>query len=230
MPDDQKDPQTMTSSSIPGKGKRRFIKTGISLLALLLVCLLAYTLRTPILSGLAKPLIATDSPLQKADLIFVLNGDYNTRPFYASDLYRQGLSPLALIAQAESSPAELLGLEDNPTHIAVEVMQMKGIPKEAILILKENGPVTSTFDEARALRTYIETHEVHSVILLTSEFHTRRARWVFERELRGLPVRLEVAGAPHIGFDAGSWWQNESGLIYVNNEYIKLLFYWIKYH
>jgi len=219
----------MTSRSTPGKGKKLFVKAGVSLLALLLVCLLAYTLRAPLLSGLAKPLIATDAPLQKADLIFVLNGDYNTRPFYASDLYKQGLAPLVLIAQAESSPAELLGLEDNPTRIAVRVMELKGIPVQNVLVLKENGPVTSTFDEARALRTYVEAHEVHSVILLTSEFHTRRARWVFERELRGLPVRLEVAGAPHIGFNAGNWWQSENGLIYVNNEYIKLLFYWIKY-
>lgn len=229
MPDERKDPQTMTVSSARVKGKRRLVKAGVCVLALLLVCLLAYALRAPLLSGLAQPLIATDSPLQKADLIFVLNGDYNTRPFYASDLYRQGLAPLVLIAQAESSPAELLGLEDNPTQIAVRVMEIKGIPSESVIILKENGPVTSTFDEARALRTYVETHQVHSIILLTSEFHTRRARWVFERELRGLQVRLEVAGAPHIGFDAGNWWQNENGLIYVNNEYIKLFFYWIKY-
>ena len=89
--------------------------------------------------------------------------------------------------------------------------------------------MTSTFDEAAALRIYIESHEIKSVILLTSLFHTRRARWVFEKELNGLPVRLEVAGAPHIGFNAGNWWTSEDGLIYVNNETIKLFFYWFKY-
>jgi uncharacterized SAM-binding protein YcdF (DUF218 family) len=222
-------PQDLPEKPASVKEKRRFNKTGMILLALLLVCLLVFALRVPILTRLADFLVATDTPLQKADLIFVLNGDYNTRPFYASDLYKQGLAPQVVIAQTESSPAERLGLEDNPTQIAVKVMLLKGIPADKILILNKNGPVTSTFDEAAALRSYIESHNIHSVILLTSLFHTRRARWVFEKELSGLPIRLEVAGAPHIGFNAGNWWNYEDGLICLNNEYIKLFFYWIKY-
>ena len=199
------------------------------MLALLLIGLLAYALHAPILTGLADYLIATDTPLDKADLIFVLNGDYDTRPFYASDLFKQNKAPLVAIAQTESSPAELLGLVDNPTQIAIGVLVKEGVPAEDMVVLSKNEPVTSTFDEARALHSYIASHDIHSVILLTSAFHTRRARWIFERELSGLPVKLEVAGAAHIGFNAGNWWNNESGLIYINNEYIKLFFYWIKY-
>jgi hypothetical protein len=44
-----------------------------------------------------------------------------------------------------------------------------------------------------------------------------------------VPVSLEVAGAPHSRFDVSNWWQHEDGLIYLNNEYIKLFFYWFKY-
>lgn len=222
-------PQDPAEKPASGQTRRRFNKAGVILPALLLVCLLIFALRVPILTGLANYLVATDTPLQKADLIFVLNGDYNTRPFYASELYKQGLAPLVVIAQAESSPAEKLGLEENPTQIAVKVMLLKGVPADRILVLEENGPVTSTFDEAAALRSYITSHNIRSVILLTSQFHTRRARWVFEKELSGLPVRLEVAGAPHTSFNAGNWWNVEDGLIYLNNEYIKLFFYWIKY-
>lgn len=214
---------------LPVKPKYRLKKTSILLLVLLLVCLLLYSLRAPLLTGLANYLVSADNPLQKADMIFVLNGDYDTRPFYASDLYHEGLAPFVAIAQTESSPSELLGLVSNPTAISVEVMKIEGIPAEKVLVLNENGPVTSTFDEARALRQYIETHNVRSVILLTSAFHTLRARWIFERELAGVQVKLEVAAAPHIGFNASNWWQREEGLIYLNNEYIKLIFYKLKY-
>jgi uncharacterized SAM-binding protein YcdF (DUF218 family) len=213
----------------PVNSKRGIKIAGIILLTLLLVCLLVYSLRTPILTGLANYLVNTDTPLEKADMIFVLNGDYNTRPFTASDLYQQGFAPLVAIAQAESSPAQLLGLEDNPTDIAVEVMKLRGVPSDKLLVLNDIGPVTSTFDEARALRNYIEAHKLNSVILVTSAFHTRRSRWIFERELDGVPVRLLVTAAPHSRFDASNWWQNEEGLIFLNNEYIKLIFYKIKY-
>ncbi len=213
----------------PLKPKRGLKKTGIFLLVVFLVCLLAYSLRTPILTGLANYLVNTDSPLQKADLIFVLNGDYNTRPFTASNLYKQGFAPLVAIAQAQSSPAQSLGLVDNPTDIAVEVMKLSGVPSDKLLVLEDIGPATSTFDEARALRRYIEAHKLNSVILVTSAFHTRRSRWIFERELAGLPVDLLVTASAHTGFDAGNWWQSEEGLIFLNNEYIKLIFYKIKY-
>ncbi len=213
----------------PVKPKIGFKKTGIILLAVLLACLLVYSLRIPLLTGLANYLVNTDNPLQKADMIFVLNGDYNTRPFTASDLYNQGFAPLVAIAQAESSATQLLGLVDNPTDIAVEVMKMRGVPADKLLVLNETGPVTSTFDEARALRQYIETHNLNSVILVTSAFHTRRSRWIFERELAGVPVKLLVTAAAHTGFDASNWWQYEEGLIFLNNEYIKLIFYKIKY-
>ncbi|OGN72253.1 MAG: hypothetical protein A2X25_00900 [Chloroflexi bacterium GWB2_49_20] len=229
MTDELKAIPDMPEKPIPSRNKNGLKRAGGILLALLLLCLLAYSLRTPILTGLANYLISSDTPLEKADLIFVLNGDYNTRPFYASDLYQQRLAPLVIIAQAESSPAELMGLVDNPTDIAVEVMQRLGVPVDNLVVLNKNKPVTSTFDEARVLRQYIVTHDVQSVILVTSAFHTRRARWILDSELSGLPVRLEVGAAPHIGFDASNWWQNENGLINLNNEYIKLFFYWIKY-
>jgi len=217
-------------SETPVKTKSGLKKAGIVLLSIVLVCLLAYSLRAPILTGLANYLISVDTPLEKADMIFVLNGDYDTRPFYSSDLYLQGLAPIVAIAQTESSPAELLGLVNNPTDIAVEVMKLRGVPAEKLLVLNGNGPVTSTFDEARTLREYIEANNIGSVIMVTSAFHTRRSRWIFERELAGVQVKLEVAAAPYTNFDASNWWQYEEGLINLNNEYIKLIFYKIKYH
>jgi len=216
-------------SETPVKPKNGFKKAGIVLLIIVLVCLLAYSLRTPLLTGLANYLISTDTPLEKADMIFLLNGDYDTRPFYTSDLYQQGLAPIVAIAQTESSPAELLGLVNNPTDIAVEIMKLRGVPADKLLVLNGIGPVTSTFDEARTLREYIEAHNVRSVIMVTSAFHTLRSRWIFEKELAGVQVKLEVAAAPYTNFDASNWWQYEDGLINLNNEYIKLIFYKIKY-
>ena len=195
---------------------------------LLLLAISAYAFRTSILTGVANYLIVSDK-LQSADILFLLNGDYNTRPFYASDLYKQGLAPTIVIARSENTPAVDLGLVRNDTDIAVGVMEKLGVPAGKIIVLPIPGGVTSTFDEAGALKQYLDANGVHSIILITSAFHTRRAKWIFDRELAGLPVRLEMAAAPYHGFDATNWWRSEDGLITLNNEYIKLIFYFFKY-
>jgi uncharacterized SAM-binding protein YcdF (DUF218 family) len=195
---------------------------------LLLLAVLVYALRAQILTGIADLLVVND-PLQPADIIFVLNGDYNTRPFWASELYEQGLAHIIIIARSEMLPAEKLGLVPNDTDVSIGVMKKLGVPPEKIVVLPVVGGVTSTFDEAIALRQYIESHNIHSLILLTSAFHTRRAKWIFDRELAGLPITLAVVAVPHYGFDQTNWWQSEDGLITLNNEYIKLAYYFLKY-
>lgn len=196
--------------------------------ALLLLVVFAYAFRTSILTGVADYLVVSDR-LQPADIIFLLNSEVNTRPFYASDLYKQGLAPVIVIARSEDSPTVDLGLVPNDTDIDVGVMEKLGVPADKIIVLPVSGGVTSTFDEATALRRYIEVNDIHTVILVTSAFHTRRAKWIFDRELSGLPLTLEMAAAPHYGFDATNWWRSESGLITLNNEYVKLVYYFFKY-
>jgi uncharacterized SAM-binding protein YcdF (DUF218 family) len=195
---------------------------------LLLLFILAFAFRSKILIGIADFLIIDDR-LQPADVIFVLNSDVNTRPFRAVELYEQGLAPVIAIARAENTPVVDLGLVPNDTDISVGVMKKLGVPVEKIIVLPVSGGVTSTFDEASALRQYVEANQIHKIILVTSAFHTRRARWILEKTLAGLPVTLEMAAVPYARFDQTNWWKNESGLITLNNEYIKLVFYFFKY-
>ena len=208
--------------------QRRRLAWGLLAGAALLLALagLVYASRVRLLTAAADYLVV-DDPLRPADAILLLNGDYNTRPFQAAALYRQGLAPLILVAQAEAQPAEALGLVRNDTQISIAVMEAKGVPADRIVLLP--GPVTSTYDEAVALRNYAAAHPLHSVLLVTSAFHTRRADWIVTRELAGLDVSLEVSAVPYDGFDATNWWQSENGLIALNNEYVKLVYYYWKY-
>jgi uncharacterized SAM-binding protein YcdF (DUF218 family) len=197
-------------------------------LVLLSLCLLAFALRVPILTGLGNYLVVADE-LHPADVIFLLNGDFNTRPFHAAELYARGLAPRIVIARVEPSPAEMLGLIPNETDISVRILQRLGVPAEAISVLPVPGGVTSTHDEAAVLHDYVAENGTERVILVTSAFHTRRAGWIFAQALEGLDVTLEVAAAPNPDYGATNWWQSEAGLIAVNNEYVKLLYYLVKY-
>jgi uncharacterized SAM-binding protein YcdF (DUF218 family) len=181
-----------------------------------------------LLTGAADFLVVDSTPYQPADLIFVLNGDYDTRPFRAAELYQQGLAPEIVIARSQTRPAEKLGLVQNDTDISVQVMEKLGMPSGKIVILQTQGGVTSTFDEAVALRHYVAGRQVHRILLVTSAFHTRRARWIVNKELAGLPLTLEVAAVPYSGFAANDWWKSENGLIALTNAYVKLVYYYWK--
>jgi uncharacterized SAM-binding protein YcdF (DUF218 family) len=195
---------------------------------MIIVPLLAYIFGTLILTAAGKALIVNDH-LDPADMLFVLNGDVNTRPGQTVELYRQGLAPVVGIAQAESHTTEEMGLIPNETDVAIQEMVNLGIPFDSIVVLPSDAAVTSTYDEAVALRQYVEANNIHSVIIVTSAFHTRRAKWICERELKGLDVTVSMAAAPDEDFTASNWWKSEQGLITVNNEYVKLFYYFWKY-
>jgi len=109
------------------------------------------------------------------------------------------------------------------------VMEKLGVPAEKIIILPVPGGATSTFDEAAAFRQYLEARPIRKIILVTSAFHTRRARWICNGAFSGLRVTLEVAAVPYRDFDQTNWWKHENGLIALNNEYVKLVYYLFKY-
>ena len=196
--------------------------------ALLLLVILAFAFRSQILTGIADYLIVSDK-LKPADVIVLLNSEVNTRPFLASELYQQGLAPVIVIARSESTPTVDLGLVPNDTDISVAVMEKLGVPADKVAILPFPGGVTSTFDEATAVRQYVIAHQTHRIILVASAFQSRRARWTFEKVLAALPVTLEMVAVPYAGFDQTNWWKNETGLITLNNEYIKWFYYLFKY-
>ncbi len=212
-----------------GRSGKRSIPWGLLAAGAVLVLLAAsaYLFRVQLLTRAADFLVVDDAPLRPAEMLFVLNGDYNTRPFRAAELYRQGLAPAVVIAQSANQPVQSLGLLQNETSIAVAAMEKLGIPSEKVVVLP--GGVTSTYDEALALRRYVQENDIHTVILVTSAFHTRRARWIITKELAGLGVTLQVSPVPYGGFDAANWWKSEDGLVTVNNEYVKLLYYYWKY-
>ena len=61
--------------------------------------------------------------------------------------------------------------------IVLAVGQGMGAATAAIVEELIPGGVTSTYDEAVTLRKYAEREKLRSVNIVTSSFHTRRARW-----------------------------------------------------
>lgn len=203
-----------------------------SLFVLALVSILlttTYLFHAPILAGWGNFLVVRDR-LDRADVIVLLTGDFNNRPKIVAQLLRAGLADKVLVAQVKRNESEEFGLIPDRTSLHVQMLGKFGVPESSIVVLNLGDGVTSTFEEALSVKHYLEEHpRQRRLILVTSAFHTRRAKWIFRKLLNGPGVEIQVAPAPYGTFDVDNWWQNEDGLLYFVTEYLKLGFYFVKY-
>ena len=187
-----------------------------------------YVFRDNLLAGIGDFLVIHDR-LQPADLIFLLNGDVTTRPQHAALLFHQGLAPRIMIARSEDSLPIKAGAYPNPTDSSIAVMKKLGVPADQIIELRPPVGVQHTFDEAEALLAYEREHPLRKVIIVTSDLHSRRSRFIFRRVFRRSGVEIMLAPIKDLKYGANDWWRSEDGVIGCQNEYIKLVYYHIEY-
>lgn len=67
----------------------------------------------------------------------------------------------------------------------------------------------------------------HRIVLMTSPYHMRRSRWIFEQVLRnaGVPLQVETTTIDQEPFSQEEWRTSFSGVRITILEYVKWLFY-----
>ena len=191
-----------------------------ALAALIAVPLLLWLLRAPLLSA-AGGFLHVQDPLRRADVIYVLGGDADVRPFLAARLYRAGWAPRIAIPRVEAGRAARMGLRPTLTDVTRAVLRREGVPDSAIVVLGSPGGSASTADDAALLAGWVRLSRARTVIAVTTEYHTRRSRWHLRRALDGTGATLVVRGAADPHFDERSWWKSEGGLVTYANEYLR---------
>ena len=213
-------------SSFLLKGRRWLIRI-IWLLAaggaLVLACCF---FRAPLLTGLADAWVVNE-PVARADAIVILGGGLENRPFAAARLFHAGVAPRILYMDVKPGPAEELGVALPESELTRRILLSNNVPETDMLAIGTN--VGSTFDESQAVRAWVRQTGATSIVIATDLFHTRRARWIFHRELRDVPVKIYVAAVEPVRYAADNWWRNEDGLIQFQNEIIKSVYYWFEY-
>jgi uncharacterized SAM-binding protein YcdF (DUF218 family) len=174
------------------------ISSLISLLFVVVLCLAVYLARGPLLRFAGESWVIED-PLERADAIIVLSDDnfYADRATRAAELYRHGMAPVVVASGRRLRP--YAGIAELMEHDLVE----RGVPKDRILRIAHEAE--NTKEEAEALEPQVVERKWRSVIVVTSNYHTRRARYIFTHVFpAGIQVR--VAGAQDGNFDPDHWW------------------------
>ena len=170
-----------------------------------------YLARHPILRFVAESWIIED-PLDKADALIVLSDDnfYADRATRAAELFREGKAPVIVASGRRLRPNA--GIAELMEHDLVE----RGVPRDKILRFAHDAD--STREEALALRRLAWERKWRSAIVVTSNYHTRRARYIF-RKVFPQEMEVRVASARDGDFDPQRWWEKRKSIKELTREF-----------
>jgi len=189
--------------------------------------LIAWLAREPILRSVGNYLIVEDE-LKQAEVIFLLGGGSFDRGNEAAKLLKSGHANY-VVCTGGQVPGTLKALGMKYKEAKVSKINLVKNNKVSTLKVKLIAEGTSTKEESELILSYCLEKNIKEAIVLSSKFHTRRVNDVFRPILEEEGINVILRGAPSSQYDEDYWWQYESGLIMVNNEYLKLLYYFWKY-
>ena len=182
--------------------------------------------RANLLRGAANLWIVSD-PVTRSDVVAVLGGGLEVRPFEAAELYKKGLVTRVLVSQVADARSSEIGATPGHTELNRMVLLRLGVPEAAIGTFGQAN--SSTWDEAAALRDWADEHHVSRIIIPTEIFAARRVRWTFNRAFAGSSVQLEIPSFEGPGYTRAAWWKTSAGMITFQNEIMKYLYYRLGY-
>jgi uncharacterized SAM-binding protein YcdF (DUF218 family) len=185
-------------------------------LLLLLAFALAAIFHVWIFTTLGAYLVQNQPP-RKADAIVVLAGDQSgSRILTAAALVREGWAPYALV---DGPPY----LGTNEADLAIAYAISRGYPPSYFRTFARD--TDSTREETAKVADQLRQAGVHSILLVTSNYHTRRAGALMKQAAPWLAI--DTVAAPDRYFTPVTWWKTRGGQRTFLYEWLKTFSVWV---
>ncbi len=165
-------------------------------------------------SQAARFLMVDDA--QKSDAIVVLAGDTNLRPARALALLRQGMAQhvfLDVVVRDQIFDQRLTDLAQKYADSLPEGNRISVCPITGL----------STNAESDDANRCLQSAGAHTVLIVTSDYHTRRALMIFRHRLP--QYRFSVAAAHDPAQFGNAWWSNREWAKITLDECMKLVWW-----
>jgi len=201
-------------------------KRALSFLVAIIICLITLIpFRESILEQAAETWIIRDQT-QSADIIILPGGQIATRPPAAAQLFLEGHASRIFLLRESANPllhADTPGLER--AEFVADYLKRTGVPRDKLILSKARPD--STWEEASQFtswrRQQPEGQRPMSALLVTDAFHSRRARWCFQKQIP--EMEFLVISVPHRFYGSHNWWKTPQGVQDFRSEVGK----WIAY-
>ena len=164
---------------------------------------------------IAGRILVVDAP-QPSDLILVLAGETDHRPAHALELLRQGYGKHILIdvpADANIYEFSQLDLAERYVHDLPESASVRVCPIHGL----------STREETHDVEKCLIAQDGTRILIVTSDFHTRRALSIFQHELRD--KSFSVAAAYDVTEFGTRWWTNRQWAKTCTAEWVRTIWW-----
>ena len=159
--------------------------------------------------------LVIDRP-EHADLILVLAGEADVRPARGMELHSRSYAPRVLL--------------DVPAEARIYSRTVVELAEEYVGNLPESGSVSicpihglSTKAETHDAETCLERWRPHTILLVTSDYHTRRALSIFRHELPEYQFSV-TAAIDRVEFGT-RWWRDRQWAKTNLEEWFRLLWW-----
>jgi hypothetical protein len=167
------------------------------------------------LAGKAGSFLVLDEP-HVSDVILVLAGETDRRPARALELLAQGYGRRIVL----DVPADARIYEFTQIQLAQKYVQ--DLPEGAsISVCPIDG--LSTKDESKDAEKCLAREGGKSVLIVTSDFHTRRALSVFRREVPG--HEYSVAASHNESSFGVKWWTHRQWAKIFVDEWLRMIWW-----
>jgi uncharacterized SAM-binding protein YcdF (DUF218 family) len=168
-------------------------RKGLRWISLPAVAILAIAAATPLWLPWIGLFLENAGPPEKADTILVLAGDNSgNRIRKGGELARQGYAPSVLV----SGPDGFYGYLES--ELAIDFAVKQGFPRELFISCPMLSKERSTRGEAAVMIRELRNRGVHRFLLVTSDFHTRRAGSIYRTMAPDLEMRVVAASFPQL--------------------------------
>ena len=159
---------------------------------------------------------------KKVDVIIVISGDKGERLQHAINLFHKQYADYLLVSGCY-----------HREHINSYTPAMRkqalslGVPSEKIIM--DLGSNSGTGDQAINVIKIIKEKEFNGAILVTSNYHTRRAKMIFQRSCQKDHIELLLSYPTIESSHFNEGWNNGLTRKIVAIELIKLIWYWLSF-
>jgi len=145
----------------------------------------------------------------KSDCIFVFAGR-ESRKFYGLDLFREGISDILMLSVGRYEWRRFLKMQIIDEKKFKEMVQSTPPPKRHFFVKVQKDIATSypivkgkfgTLSEARALSQIIIEQEIKKIVVVSSEYHLKRAVESIRKFCSHQDLKLYPAAVPHQEYD-----------------------------
>jgi uncharacterized SAM-binding protein YcdF (DUF218 family) len=175
--------------------------------------------REQVFTGLGRFLVVSD-PLERASLIYVLAGDFwGSRVLLGAELGSEGWAPRVILSGGRYQYRY-------SSDMAVDFAVQHGYARSLFLPIRLEAQ--STIDEAREMGPIFHRLGAGRIILVTSNFHSRRTAEVFRLFLPEFDFRVEASDDP--SFESFAWWKSPRQRQLLYSEYQKMIgTFWVRF-